>query len=100
MIGHIDLEKWTKSALDMARFSIETSVRNLELVQEQTNKAVDFAMTAAGQLQKETQNAYHEWQKTADQARRMYVESLENGLEMMSKTFSPPSRTEQPKSRK
>ena len=98
MINQSDMEKWTKNALDMARFSIETGVKNLDLVQEQTNKAVDFALTAASSLQKETESAYQEWKKATERARRIYTESIENGLEMISKMFDGSGGLIQPKS--
>lgn len=92
--------KWSEAMLNLARYWIETGTKNLEIFQEQTTKAMDHAMSTADRLKTETQSAYDEWRRTAEQACRIYAETLENGLSILSSALGQADDQPQTKTKK
>ena len=66
--------------MGIARVSLETGMRSMDLFQQQAEKAAEFAMNNANVVQDETRKAVNEWMKSLQNARKMYEDTLEQGL--------------------
>jgi hypothetical protein len=51
----IDQKKWANELATLTRASVETGIRNLDMLQEQTEKAIDLTVKNVYALQEESQ---------------------------------------------
>jgi hypothetical protein len=88
MFDKLSMERWTEETMNMARTSIQTTTRNLGIVHEEAMKSIDFAVETTGRIQEQVRNAYDDWQKSVDLARRSCIDAVENGWHVVSSALN------------
>jgi hypothetical protein len=74
-----DQTVWTNSMINMARQSLEMSMRNMEMFQNQAKEAVELTMNNADKMQGATRKACDFLSENMDKARKTYVDAMEQG---------------------
>jgi hypothetical protein len=84
----MDQTNWTNSVIEMARQSLATGVKNMDIFQSQAKEAVELGMKNASKAQEATQKAFETWPENMDKARRAYIAAIEEGLSYLDQQFS------------
>lgn len=80
-------EKWMSEMMNIARVSFETGMRSLEIFQNQAEKGIEFMMKNAGLMQDESQKAFQTWMESSRNARKMYTDAIEQGIDHLEHQF-------------
>jgi hypothetical protein len=93
----MDQINWTNSMIAMARQSLETGIRNMDIFQSQAEEAIELGMKNADKTQDATRKAMEMWSENMDKARKAYIGAIEEGLSFLEKQFSIPKTQEKAK---
>ena len=74
--------------MGIARVSLETGLRSMDIFQQQAEKAIEFTMNNANLVQDETRSVISEWMKNMQNARKMYEDTLQQGLKDLEEQVS------------
>jgi len=74
--------------MGIARVSLETGLRSMDIFQQQAEKAIEFTMNNANLVQDETRSVISEWMKNMQKARKMYEDTLQQGLKDLEEQVS------------
>jgi len=74
--------------MGIARVSLETGLRSMDIFQQQAEKAIEFTMNNANLVQDETRSVISEWMKNMQKARKMYEDTLQQGLKELEEQVS------------
>jgi anaerobic ribonucleoside-triphosphate reductase len=86
----MDQTNWTNSVVAMARESLATGVKNMDIFQSQAEEAIEMGMKNANKMQEATRKAYETWSENMDKARKAYISAVEEGLSFLEQQFSIP----------
>jgi hypothetical protein len=89
-------DKFMGSVMDMTRMSMETGMQSLENIQSQAERAIEMTISNMNVVQEETSKALNSWLDTAKQARKLYSSAIEEGMGTMQQTYA---STKAPKSK-
>ena len=74
--------------MGIARVSLETGLRSMDIFQQQAEKAIEFTMNNANQVQDETRSLISDWMKNMQKARKTYEDTLQQGLKDLEEQVS------------
>lgn len=80
--------QWIQEMIKMARVSLEAGVKNMDAFQAQAEKAMAIAMENAATAQDEARKALDAWMENVNRARKIYTDTIEEGLSSLEKKVS------------
>jgi len=88
-----DQGQWITGMLSMARISFETTMRSMDILPQQAEKALELSMSNTKMLQDETRKAFANWLENVNKARQIYVDAVENGLVNLESQMTPTQKS-------
>ncbi len=84
----MDQGNWLAEMVKIARVSLETGMRSMDIFQQQAEKAIEFTLNSSNLSQDETKKAIHMWMENIKKARQMYADSIEEGIKNLENQFN------------
>jgi len=76
-------DEMTRVMLEIARLSFDNGMKNLELCQQQAERAVDLALSNGQAVRDETRQATRNWLAQVRKVCESYAAAVEAGLRML-----------------
>jgi len=83
-----DQTQWISGVLSLARIAFDTTMRSMDIVPQQAEKALELAMSNTHLVQDETRKAFATWLENVSNARKVYINAVEEGLANLERQFS------------
>lgn len=83
-----DQTQWIGGVLSLARIAFDTTMRSMDIVPQQAEKALELAMNNTQMVQEETRKAFASWIENVNNARKVYINAVEEGLTNLERQFS------------
>ena len=73
-------ENWIKDWMEINKVVYEQSVRNVDIVQQQTMKTVDFNINSFNVISDEIKKGYQSWVANVNQVNKLYQDVVQDGV--------------------
>jgi hypothetical protein len=90
----MDQNKWITDMLGMVRVAFNAGAQGMEAFQGQAKKTVEATMSNADNVQDEAKKALSMWLENVEEARKAYMNSIEEGLNSLEQQFSSIGKTQ------
>jgi hypothetical protein len=76
----IDQKDWVNELASLTQASIETGMRNMDMLQQQTEKAIDMTLESVNSIQGESQKGVEGLMDGLKKAQKLYKKAAEDAL--------------------